>query len=147
MEQDLKIDNWITENPVVVEVGEKLGSAVDKMADHHIGAILVVRDDTLVGILTERDLLTLLAGAKQNDKEASLAEPVEKYMTTDPITAEISEDYNTVYMKMKTHNIRHIPVVSGDAVMGIVSIRDLIHFYQNKLETAFLNAQKEIVIQ
>ncbi len=144
MDQNTKIDNWITEHPVMVEASETLNIAIDRMAGHRIGAILVMRSDILVGILTERDLLKLLARGKEKGQDIPLSDPVEKFMTVDPITADISEDYNIVYMKMKTHNIRHIPVVSGDTVMGIVSIRDLIHFYQNKLETAFLEAQKEI---
>lgn len=144
MNQDLKIDNWITEHPVMVEASETLDIAIDKMEDHRIGAILVMRNEILVGILTERDLLKLLARGKEKGQDVPLSDPVEKFMTVDPITADFSEDYNIVYMKMKTHNIRHIPVVTGDTVMGIVSIRDLIHFYQNKLETSFLEAQKEI---
>ena len=143
MNQNPKIDYWITEHPVMVEVSETLDIAIERMASHHIGAILVMRNETLVGILTERDLLKLLARGKEDDQEIPLSVPVEEFMTVNPITAEISEDYNIVYMKMKTHNIRHIPVVSGDKVMGIISIRDLIHFYQNKLETALLDAKKE----
>jgi len=143
MSQNIKIDNWITEHPVVVEASETLKIAVEKMADHHIGAVLVMRKETLVGILTERDLLKLLARGKEKNQDVPMNIPVENIMTADPVTADISEDYNIVYMKMKTHNIRHIPVVSENRVMGIVSIRDLIHFYQNKLETAFVEAQKE----
>jgi diguanylate cyclase (GGDEF)-like protein len=47
-------------------------------------------------------------------------------------------------MKMKTHNVRHIPVLEGERLYGIVSMRDLIHFYQNKLESAYNEARREI---
>ena len=65
-------------------------------------------------------------------------------MTADPICAQRSDDYNVVYTKMKTHNVRHIPVLEGERLYGIVSVRDLAHFYQNKLETDFLDAQQRI---
>ena len=49
-----------------------------------------------------------------------------------------------MYMKMKTHDVRHIPILDGEKLVGIVSMRDLIHHYQNKLETAFNEARREI---
>jgi diguanylate cyclase (GGDEF)-like protein len=45
---------------------------------------------------------------------------------------------------MKTYNIRHIPVLDGERLFGIVSMRDLVHFYQNKLESAYHEARREI---
>jgi diguanylate cyclase (GGDEF)-like protein len=45
---------------------------------------------------------------------------------------------------MKTHDVRHIPILDGERLVGIVSMRDLIHHYQNKLETAFNEARQEI---
>ena len=65
-------------------------------------------------------------------------------MTPEPITDGQTDDYNTVYLKMKSNNIRHIPIVENEDLVGIVSIRDLTRVYQNKLETDFAEARLKI---
>ncbi len=144
MKIDRTIDSWITGDPVTVDVQDALGAAVDLMASHRIGAVLVTRQGKLTGIFTERDVLKLFASRQETPPEVALTHPVERYMTADPISAQKSDGYDTVYMKMKVHGVRHIPVLDGEQLTGIVSIRDLIHFYQNRLEDAFLDAQREI---
>jgi diguanylate cyclase (GGDEF)-like protein len=144
VDESARIETWINRDPVVMNCSESLGQGLQRMSARKIGAILVVENGKLAGIFTERDLLKLLASHSEQDILELLAQPVERFMTCDPIAAQASDDYNSVYMKMKTHNIRHIPVLDGDELAGIVSMRDLLHFYQNKLETAFNDARREL---
>lgn len=139
-----KIESWVTPNPAVVEGGEILVNAIQKMAEKRIGAILITQNDELVGIFTERDLLRLFSGNTEEAFKTHLLRPIKVFMTASPICAQLTEDYNTVYMKMKTHDVRHIPILDGEQLVGIVSMRDLIHHYQNRLETAFNEARQEI---
>jgi len=139
-----KIIDWITPNPVVVDLTDTLIDTIQTMAKKRIGAILVTRHDKLEGVFTERDLLRLFSEDTERAFKEHLQEPIRNFMTSSPICAQIDEDYNTVYMKMKTHEIRHIPILDGGRLVGIVSMRDLIHHYQNKLETAFNEARQEI---
>jgi len=138
----MEIKNWITYSPASVEIDETLESAIKKMVDLSIGAVLVTEDGNLAGIITERDLVNIFGNSKNHPKN----EPVVKHMTKDPITAQATDDYNAVYMLMRINGIRHIPVLDGKELIGIVSIRDLIHYYQNKLETEFAEARERIDI-
>jgi diguanylate cyclase (GGDEF)-like protein len=139
-----KIESWVTPNPAVVDEEEVLVDAIQTMGERQIGAILITRNDDLSGIFTERDLLRLFSGNTQEAFKTHLKRPIKYFMTAEPICAQLEEDYNTVYMKMKTHDVRHIPVLDGKKLVGIVSMRDLIHHYQNRLETAFNDARREI---
>ena len=141
---DGKIDSWVTPDPAAVAEGEILIKAIQTMALKQIGAILVTRNDELAGIFTERDLLRLFCESEGNSLKETLLRPIGQLMTASPICAQAGEDYNTVYMKMKIHDVRHIPILDGKKLVGIVSMRDLIHHYQNKLETAFNEARREI---
>ena len=137
----MKLENWITGNPAWVESRASLREAVTEMSTRKIGAILVVDGGALSGIFTERDLLNLFI----NGVDQALDGPVSAVMTRDPVCASADEDYNSVFMKMQTSNIRHIPVLDDGRPVGIVSIRDLTRFYQNKLESEFVDAKREIV--
>ena len=137
---EMRLAKWMTENPVTVDTNATLAEGVRIMAVRNIGALLVVNGDELAGIFTERDLLKILA----SDAADVLEQPVSLFMTTSPICAKVDEDCNDVYMKMKVNNIRHIPVIDGEQPVGIVSIRDLTHLYQNKLESDFQGARKQL---
>jgi diguanylate cyclase (GGDEF)-like protein len=138
------IDNWITGDTIAVDSGETLAAAIRLMAKNKIGSILVTNGKALQGIFTERDLLNIFGNNTDKKLAEILDRPVKDFMTRDLVTAQVKDDYNTVYMKMKTHNIRHIPVLDGKTIAGIVSMRDLIHHYQNKLETSYNDARREI---
>jgi diguanylate cyclase (GGDEF)-like protein len=141
---DSKIESWVTPNPAMVDEEELLVNAIQTMAEKQIGAILVTQNNKLSGIFTERDLLRLFSGNTEQAFKEHLLRPIKHFMTTSPICAAADEDYNTVYMKMKTHDVRHIPILDGERLVGIVSMRDLIHHYQNRLETAFNEARREV---
>jgi diguanylate cyclase (GGDEF)-like protein len=136
----MKIQHWVTEHPATVDASDTLKQAVGVMNQLKIGAVLVTDAGKLVGIFSERDLIRLAAGPDGVDETA----PMSRIMTRRPITAQASDDYNVVYMLMKINNIRHIPILDGEALVGIVSIRDLTHFYQNKLESEYSEAREMI---
>jgi diguanylate cyclase (GGDEF)-like protein len=142
--EEAYIDNWITGEPIAINGREKMALAIRLMAENKIGSILVVNGKTLQGIFTERDLLNIFGNNTDKKLAEILNRPIKDFMTRDLVTAQVKDDYNTVYMKMKTHNIRHIPVLEGKTIAGIVSMRDLIHHYQNKLETSYNEARREI---
>jgi len=140
MEEKIDISAWITTNPATVSPQEKLAAVVKIMADRRIGAILVEEAGKLVGIFTERDLLNLISSGEQN----VLDQPVERFMTPDPVCARPEEEFNSVYRKMRTRNIRHLPVLSGERIVGIVSLRDLARFYQHSIEASYSDARQEV---
>ncbi len=109
----------MSRNLLSVDPGETITEVAQRMVERNLGAVLVLDGGRLVGIMTERDLLRAVARGLHG--EALVAE----YMTTDPET--IAPDDTTQYaaVLMIHGGFRHLPVVEGDDVVGILSIRDL----------------------
>jgi CBS domain-containing protein len=98
----------------------KVGEAVALMAQHRIGSVLVMEDDRLVGIFTERDTVRALSQTYD-----APSHEVSSWMTADPITVQPEAPVEDALRTMLDNNFRHLPVLHGDQVAGIVSIRDL----------------------
>ena len=132
------IRNWVTYDPATVNADDTVGSAIEKLVGLKIGALPVIGDGKLVGIITDRDVMGIFVDAPHD----RLKESVSAHMTADPVTAQLNDEYNTVYMLMLINGIRHMPILDGSTLVGIVSIRDLLHFYQNQLESALAEARE-----
>jgi CBS domain-containing protein len=101
---------------------EPTTSVVDAAAQMHgrrVGAVVVLAGGRLVGILTERDVLRAVATGRVDA-------PVSDAMTNDPETIEPHEPSGQAAALMIHGGFRHLPVVEGDAVVGMISIRDLV---------------------
>ncbi len=96
--------------------------AIRLMADAHVGAVLVMDGPQLVGILSERDYArkVVLQGRSSADT------PVRDIMTPRVIVTVSSDTSDHCMQVMTDHRIRHLPVVDGDDVVGVVSIGDLV---------------------
>jgi CBS domain-containing protein len=104
-----------------------LGELVRQMVEHNIGSMLVCQRDVnsgerLVGIITERDLLRCSAAGNYNLDGLTVAE----IMTTRLITAKPGDTVAELMGVMTTHRIRHVPIMSGERLVGMVSIGDLL---------------------
>ena len=98
----------------------RVGEAVALMAQHRIGSVLVMEGPRLVGIFTERDTVRALSQTYD-----APSHEVASWMTPDPITVRPDTPVEDALRTMLSNNFRHLPVMSGDDVAGIVSIRDL----------------------
>lgn len=109
--------------PVTVKPTASVREAIEVMLGKDIGAVLVVADDgKLVGILSERDLLTKAAGVPSCE---SL--PVDRFMTAQPETVTADDTLAFAVHKMDVGGYRHVPVVKNGKPTGVVSSRDLLH--------------------
>ena len=136
----MEIGAYASGDPVCVTKATTVREAVAIMSARKIGAILVVDEGRLVGIFTERDLLRIIGENSQH----SLDLPIGQIMTIEPVCAQTTEDFDSVYNTMKGRGIRHVPVMDGNELVGIVSIRDLTHTYQNFLEAQYQEARSRI---
>lgn len=105
---------------VWVEPDSTVAAAATLMGGRHVGAALVMKDDSLVGIFTERDVLTALGS--DFDVAGHL---VSEWMSREPTTIGPEADHKEAMDLMLEGGYRHLPVVEGERVVGIVSLRDL----------------------
>lgn len=91
------------------------------MAERHIGAVLVAVDGRLRGIFTERDVLTRVVAAGLDPNDTALG----GVMTPNPDTVAPNDSALEALRRMSERGYRHLPVVDGEQMVGIVSIRDL----------------------
>jgi CBS domain-containing protein len=105
---------------LTVEARAPIVAVAQRMADRNVGAVLVLEDGRLAGIMTERDLMRALARGLRDDAV------VGEYMTADPDTIAPDDTIEHAAVLMIHGGYRHLPVVDGDDVVGVLSIRDLV---------------------
>ena len=100
------------------------------LQQHGIGCIVIVGDDKIAGIVSERDLLRAIgqAGPKV------LEQPVSDFMTKTVITAREADTADQLLAEMTTRRFRHMPVVEKNHLIGLVSIGDLVKIQISEIE-------------
>lgn len=104
--------------------------AVQCLVERHIGCLPVMEGDKVVGIVSERDVVRALG-----EKDASiLTAPVSRVMTSPPVTVEPDMSVMTALSLMTQRRIRHLPVLENGAMVGFVSIGDLVKYRIDRIE-------------
>ena len=115
---------------LTVEADTTVREAVAILAERRIGALPVVKDGEVAGIMSERDIIYCL----KSDGAAVLDWPVSRIMTTPAITVERDHQVLSALSLMTRRRIRHLPVVEGGQIVGLVSIGDLVKYRMDKIE-------------
>lgn len=115
---------------VSVESGTSVREAVVELARNRIGAVPVTREGRVLGILSERDIIYCL----ETEGEAVLDWEVDKVMTAPAITVAPDVPVLSALSQMSARRIRHLPVVEGETLVGIVSIGDLVAYRIARIE-------------
>ncbi len=114
-----------------IEPGSTIRDLVDLLARDNIGAVVVSRDGNAIdGIVSERDVVRRLRGADASVLDAA----VSTIMTSDVYSARPDDDVRDLARSMTQHRIRHLPVLDGDRLVGIVSIGDVVKSRIDELE-------------
>ena len=106
---------------VSIAPGATVAEAVAKMAEMSIGSLLVMQDGALCGIVTERDYARKVVAGGVSTENTLVAD----IMTAEVLTTDVDQNIDECMMLMTEKRIRHLPVVDGDTVLGIISIGDL----------------------
>ena len=109
---------------------DRLYDAVRKLGEKRIGALPVMEDGRIAGIMSERDVIYCL---RDHGPEV-LEWPVSRVMSSPAITADPSTDVLAALAVMTQRRIRHLPVVEGGELKGIVSIGDLVKHRMERIE-------------
>ncbi|OKL54406.1 hypothetical protein BSZ39_04405 [Bowdeniella nasicola] len=115
-----KVRDVMTTNPDVLDTYSTLSKAAKIMKAGDFGVVPVVKDDAIVGVVTDRDIIVRgIAGG------LGLEDPVDSIMTTDVTTVGPDDDVSEVRQLMIDGALRRVPVVDGERLIGIVSLGDL----------------------
>jgi CBS domain-containing protein len=106
---------------MTVQADDRLEVAAERMQDSQVRSLVVLEGNQLRGILTEHDITRAVA-----DGADTGAVSVWEYMTQDPATVTLNTDVHDAVRAMLEFDFRHLPVVQAGAVVGMVSLRDLV---------------------
>lgn len=121
-----------TKGPSVVTVApeETVAELLTLLARHNIGAVVVTCDGAVSGVASERDIVRAL----ERRGTALLAEPVSRIMTAAVVTCTTDDTDDTLTVLMTENRVRHVPVLDGDELAGLVSIGDVVKSRISQLE-------------
>lgn len=120
-----------TSEVITVTSDTPVMDVISVLADRRIGAVPVMADDKVVGIMSERDVVYRL----RSDGAAILDWPVERVMTAPVITISLDTTLIGALALMTQRRIRHLPVVEQGRMVGFVSIGDLVKARMDRIES------------
>ena len=120
-----------------IEGADSVSSAADRMADHRIGALVVVDGKKLVGILSERDIIRRVLAERRDPEQTTVGE----VCTTDIKTVREDAALTDCARLINRHGFRHVPVVDAEgAPVAMISSRDFLRYALDELETLVAKA-------
>lgn len=128
-------------NVITIQPHQTIKEAVDLMEKHNIGGLVVVdRNEKIVGMLTERDLIRYAATA-----QPTFSAPIRAIMTKRVIVGVPQDDIDAVAHTMTEKRFRHLPVVDGDKLVGILTIGDVVKAQRDRYEGELHTLQIQII--
>ena len=140
----MKIESILaTKSSNVITVGpdQSLKEAVDLLAEHNIGTLIVVDEaGQPIGIISERDVVREAART-----ETVLDQTVSRVMTKDLITASPQDDLEAVLQTMTAKHFRHLPIMDQERLIGVISIGDVVKAQLDKYQGEVDTLQTQII--
>jgi len=122
MRTGYKVVDVMTKKPITVSPGISLIEAATVMRDNHIGGLLITEGDQLKGVISEQDITRNAVAEGLDLKKTTVDELMVKKLHT------ISEDEDIYFalLEMRDLNIRHLPVVEDDKLVGLLTLKDVL---------------------
>lgn len=119
---DMTVDAAMRSPPVTISAESTASKAIDSMLANNIGSIIVVKGESPVGIITEKDVLNRLVGNQRDPMKTSAEEIMTSPLVTIGSESSLMEALNT----MKSSEIRRLVVVHGEQIVGVLSERRIL---------------------
>jgi CBS domain-containing protein len=113
-----------------IDASRTVLEAARYMMEHSIGAVSVMRSGSLVGILSERDIMNRVVAVGRTPGTTAVSE----VMTANPRTVDAGESIEECLFIMREFGFRHLPIVDGNDVKGLVSLRDVLMYQAAQME-------------
>lgn len=118
---DARVRDVMTPGPIGVDYYQSIAEAARTMRDWGVGAVLVVHDEALFGLVTDRDLVVrAIAEARRAD------EPVGPLSSGNLVGVDVNADTGEAARLMRAHAVRRLPVIENGQVAGVVTVSDLV---------------------
>ncbi|MCX4404565.1 MULTISPECIES: cyclic nucleotide-binding/CBS domain-containing protein [unclassified Streptomyces] len=116
----MKVSEVMTALPVCVAPHVSLLEVTRRMTERAVGSVLVVEDDALLGIVTDRDLALRGMGGGLAPEA-----PVDAVMSAQVVTVDADDDLQVAYLTFRRTGVRRLPVLDGGRVVGVLAVDDL----------------------
>lgn len=113
-----------------IDANRTVLEAARYMMEHSIGAVPVMRDGSMAGILSERDIMNRVVAVGRTPGTTAVSE----VMTANPRTVDAGESIEECLFIMREFGFRHLPIVEGSDVKGLVSLRDVLMYQAAQME-------------
>lgn len=117
----MKVRDIMSQDVGWVDLNANISDIAKIMKDKDVGAVPVVQNDSVKGIITDRDIVIRVIAQGQDLNQVR----AEQVMTADPVVIEESESVDTAADLMFEYQVKRLPVVKNDKIVGIVSLGDL----------------------
>lgn len=134
MKTGYQILDVMTTQPIKISSSDSVQSAARVMKEKGVGSLLVTKESDLIGILTEKDIVVKLTVPGYHPSDVT----VNQIMTKDVITIEPGRDLYDAIVLMKNSDVRRLPVMDDDVLMGIITLKDVL-----KIEPALFELVQE----
>lgn len=116
---------------VTIDAGARVAEAIRLLAERRIGAMPVIERGAVAGVFSERDVISCL----EKEGAAALERPVADVMTAPALTVRLGDPVLAALSLMTQRRIRHLPVIEGGELVGLVSIGDLVKYRIDRIES------------
>lgn len=136
------IRQFITASPAeiyAVRPGDTVLSALKMLANNHLGLVVVLDGEHLVGVMSERDYARKVVLAGRRSEETT----VDEIMSRDVVTTDLDAKFGDCMNLMNKHHIRHLPVLDGGRIVRVISIMDVLREAVAHHEKVIMELERE----
>lgn len=122
METGVTVGDAMTKSPFYISPTTTLSNCAKHMADKHVGAMLIKDGNSLLGIVTEQDMVRKVIALEHDHKQMTVSDIMEKRL----LTISPESDVSKALIRMRDANIRHLPVMENDTLLGLLTLKDIL---------------------